>query len=56
MKIGVYLELERRGRSIPGGGKLSSELEANTAAVVAVEAGGSGAAAQTNKPTETNKQ
>lgn len=35
MKIGVYLELERRGRSIPGGGKLSSELEANTAAAVA---------------------
>lgn len=33
MKIGVYLELQRRGRSIPGGGKLSSELEANTAAV-----------------------
>lgn len=33
MKIGVYLELERRGRSIPGGGKLSSELEANAAAV-----------------------
>lgn len=38
MKIGVYLELEQRGRSIPGGGKLSSELEANTAAAAAAVA------------------
>lgn len=32
VKIGVYLELERRGHSIPSGGKLSSKLEANKAA------------------------
>lgn len=38
MKIGVYLELERQGPSIPDGGKLSSELEANTAAAAVVAA------------------
>lgn len=32
VKIGVYLELGRRGHSIPSGGKLSSKLEANKAA------------------------
>lgn len=33
VKIGVYLELGHRGHSIPSGGKLSSKLEANKAAL-----------------------
>lgn len=33
VKIGVYLELRHGGHSIPSGGKLSSKLEANKAAL-----------------------